>query len=61
MIGVPLQHALAMATLNPGRFVGGRGQLALGSRADLVRFRWTGEISIQDVWFAGQRVSAHHN
>jgi len=27
-----------MATVNPGRFVGGRGVLEVGARADLIRF-----------------------
>jgi N-acetylglucosamine-6-phosphate deacetylase len=54
--GVPLHQALAMATSNPGRFVGGRGQLSPGSRADLVRFRWDKEIMIEDVWLAGERI-----
>jgi N-acetylglucosamine-6-phosphate deacetylase len=54
--GIPLHQALTMATENPGRFAGGRGQLRSGSRADLVRFRWTNEVLIEDVWLAGERV-----
>jgi len=38
MTGVTLAQALAMATVNPGRFVGGRGVLEVGARADLIRF-----------------------
>ncbi len=38
MAGVTLAQALAMATVNPGRFVGGRGVLEVGARADLIRF-----------------------
>ncbi len=54
--GVPLHQALAMATSNPARFVGGRGRLVPGSRADLIRFRWENEMLIEEVWLAGERV-----
>ncbi len=37
--GLSLADALALATRNPGRFVGGRGTLDVGARADLVAFR----------------------
>ena len=57
--GKSLADALAMATLNPGRFAGGRGTLEVGSRADLVRFRWSDEMDIEDVWLKGERVYAH--
>ncbi len=56
---VPLSDALAMTTANPGRFASGRGQLAIGSRADLVRFRFNEEVLIEDVWLAGERVFAN--
>jgi len=56
MTGVPLHDALAMATVNPGRFVGGRGRMEVGARADLVRFRWNGAVAIEDVWLAGQPI-----
>jgi N-acetylglucosamine-6-phosphate deacetylase len=56
--GVSLKDALTMATVNPGRFAGGRGQLSLGSRADFVRFRWKDGVIIEDVWLAGERVHA---
>ena len=56
MTKMPLSDALAMATASPGRYARGRGQLAIGSRADLVRFRWIDEVSIQDVWLAGEPV-----
>jgi N-acetylglucosamine-6-phosphate deacetylase len=56
MTKMPLSDALAMATANPGRYVRGRGQLATGSRADLVRFRCIDEVFIEDVWLAGERV-----
>lgn len=38
-IGVALADAVKMATVNPGRFTGGRGMLRVGARADLLRFR----------------------
>jgi N-acetylglucosamine-6-phosphate deacetylase len=38
---VTLGEAMRLATVNPGRFVGGRGTLAVGASADLIRFRWT--------------------
>jgi N-acetylglucosamine-6-phosphate deacetylase len=56
MTGMPLHDALDMATANPGRFMGGRGQIAVGSRADLVRFRRSDDIYVADVWLAGERV-----
>ena len=49
-----LADAIAMATVNPGHFVGNRGQLTLGSRADVVRFWWKDEIVIENVWLAGE-------
>lgn len=55
----PLSDALAMATANPGRYATGSGQLAIGCRADLVRFRWQDEVFIEDVWLAGERVHGH--
>jgi N-acetylglucosamine-6-phosphate deacetylase len=58
MAGIPLGDALAMATVNPGHFAGGCGQLAPGAPADLVRFRWKDEIIIEDVWLAGEKVHA---
>ncbi len=56
MTGVPLHDALTMATANPGRFAGSRGQLKPGSRADVLRFRWQNELRVEDVWLAGERV-----
>jgi N-acetylglucosamine-6-phosphate deacetylase len=53
---VLLHEALAMATTNPGKLAGGRGQLTPGSRADLLRFRWQDSILIEDVWLAGEQV-----
>jgi N-acetylglucosamine-6-phosphate deacetylase len=56
MTSWPLADVLTMATTNPGRFVGGRGIVRAGARADLFRFRWDGEVAIQDVWLAGELV-----
>jgi N-acetylglucosamine-6-phosphate deacetylase len=56
MTALPLHDALAMATVNPGRFVAGRGRMALGARADLVRFRWNEAVAINDVWLAGEPI-----
>lgn len=60
MTGLPLHDALEMANVNPGRFMSGRGQMAVGSRADLVRFRWSDGIHVTDVWLAGERVHESH-
>jgi N-acetylglucosamine-6-phosphate deacetylase len=54
MTGIPLSEALAMATINPGRFANRSGVIAIGSRADLIRFRWTNEMILEDVWLAGE-------
>lgn len=52
----PLHEIIRMATEIPGRFAGNRGRIAVGSSADLIRFRWTGELIVQDVWLKGQLV-----
>ncbi len=57
---IALNDALSMVTINPGRYAGGRGRMAIGSRADLVRFRWNNKLSIEDVWLAGERVHVSH-
>jgi len=56
MTAFSLPEVLSMATANPGRFARGRGLLQKGARADLIRFHWTGEVSIHDVWLAGELV-----
>lgn len=44
---VTLGDAVRLATANPGRFATGRGRLAVGAPADLVRFRWQpGDIAL---------------
>ena len=54
--GIPLADAIAMVTENPGRYVGGRGRLSVGARADLVRFRWNNELVVEEVWADGKCV-----
>lgn len=56
LTGVSLKDALAMATVNPGRFTSRCGTLQMGCRADVVRFRWNGQIEIEDVWLRGELV-----
>lgn len=56
MTGRPLGEILVMATENPGRFVGDRGLLCVGARADVVRIRWADRATVQSVWLAGEHV-----
>lgn len=56
MTGLSLAEVLMMTTANPGCFAHARGLLREGARADLIRFRWTDEIVLQDVWLAGELV-----
>lgn len=58
--GLPLADTLLLATANPGRFVGGRGRLEVGARADLIRFEWSEgerELSIRETWVHGEKAS----
>lgn len=58
-IGLTLGQVMQMATRNPGRFCGGRGVLAVGAAADLLRFRWDGPghpIAIDSLLIAGDTV-----
>lgn len=58
--GLGLGDALTLATRNPGRWVGGRGVLAPGQRADLVRFEFAPELPgaprVTGVWAGGVQV-----
>jgi N-acetylglucosamine-6-phosphate deacetylase len=58
--GLALGDALTLATRNPGRWVGGRGVLAPGQRADLVRFEFDpsrpGAPRVTGVWSGGVQV-----
>lgn len=59
MAGISLADALRLATQNPGRFVGGRGGLEVGARADLIRFDWSEgqrEIAVRETWVHGEKV-----
>ncbi|MBF9235393.1 N-acetylglucosamine-6-phosphate deacetylase [Microvirga alba] len=49
MAGLSLANGLALATRNPGRYVGGRGRLEVGARADLVLFDWQDGASRLDI------------
>jgi N-acetylglucosamine-6-phosphate deacetylase len=49
-----LAEVLTMATSNPGRFVGNRGVLQVGARADVLRFSWSDRVEVKEVWLAGQ-------
>ncbi|MBC7705643.1 MAG: amidohydrolase family protein [Rhodoferax sp.] len=55
--GLGLGDALMLATRNPGRWVGGRGVLAPGQRADLVRFEFAPDLPgaprVTGVWAGG--------
>ena len=58
---ISLERALSLATRNPGRFVGGRGVLAPGQRADITLFSWAKgdeKLTIEDVFLGGERISA---
>ena len=55
--GLGLSDAIGLATVQPGRWVGGRGLLAPGQPADLIRFNWdTTMVATQltGVWLGGQ-------
>ena len=57
--GMNLPQAIAAITLNPARRVGltDRGEITIGSRADLVRFERTkGAPITRDVWRAGVKI-----
>ncbi|NLS01000.1 amidohydrolase family protein [Rhizobium sp. P38BS-XIX] len=59
MAEIPLADSLLLATQNPGRFVGGRGRLEVGARADLIRFEWSKgdrEIRVRETWLRGEKV-----
>lgn len=61
LAGLSLAQALRLATVNPGRFAGGRGRLEVGAPADLIRFRFAAgdnKLSITDVFLAGERVGS---
>jgi N-acetylglucosamine-6-phosphate deacetylase len=58
MAGITLADALVLAAANPGRFVGNRGKLEVGARADLIRFDWSkGDraLQIREAWVHGEK------
>ena len=58
--GLSLPEAIAAITLTPARSVGltDRGEICVGKRADLVRFKCTkGAPIIQEVWRAGAKIA----
>jgi N-acetylglucosamine-6-phosphate deacetylase len=61
MADLTLADGLMLATVNPGRFVGGRGRLAVGESADLILFDWeqgAASLTIRETYVAGERFSA---
>jgi N-acetylglucosamine-6-phosphate deacetylase len=61
MADLTLADGLMLATVNPGRFVGGRGRLAVGEAADLILFDWeqgAASLTIRETYVAGKRFSA---
>lgn len=60
MAGLSLAQSLELATINPGRFVGG-GRLAVGEPANLIRFNWRpgdAGLEICDTFVHGVRINA---
>jgi N-acetylglucosamine-6-phosphate deacetylase len=58
MADLTLADGLMLATVNPGRFVGGRGRIAVGEAADLILFDWeqgAASLDIRETYVAGQR------
>ena len=56
---ISLAESLALATVNPGRVLAGRGQLAVGASADLILFDWrpgAGRLEIAATFAAGEQV-----
>jgi N-acetylglucosamine-6-phosphate deacetylase len=58
---ISLAEGIGLATVNPGRFTGGRGRLRVGDPADVITFRWgPGErtLDLRRVVAAGKVVHA---
>lgn len=56
-VGLDLAQALHLATVQPGRFVGGRGCLEVGQPADVIRFSYSpGDptLDVDTAWILGQ-------
>ena len=61
MADLTLADGVRLATVNPGRFVGGRGRLAVGEMADLVLFDWekdAASLTIRETYVAGEKCSS---
>jgi N-acetylglucosamine-6-phosphate deacetylase len=61
MADLTLADGMRLATINPGRFAGGRGRLAVGEVADLILFDWeqgAASLAIRETYAAGQRFVA---
>jgi N-acetylglucosamine-6-phosphate deacetylase len=59
-VGLSLGETVALMTSAPGRFVGGRGVLAIGQPADLMAFHWDGSSArpeVAGVWLRGRSVA----
>jgi N-acetylglucosamine-6-phosphate deacetylase len=60
MADLTLADGIRLATVNPGRFVGGRGRLAVGEMADLILFDWekdAASLTIRETYVAGEKCS----
>jgi N-acetylglucosamine-6-phosphate deacetylase len=58
MADLTLPDGLRLATVNPGRFVGHRGRLAVGEAADLILFDWeqgAASLAIRETYVAGKK------
>ncbi|MBS1800712.1 MAG: amidohydrolase family protein [Acidobacteria bacterium] len=60
MTGLSLAKIIEMATTVPGSFTADRGRLEIGARADVIRFAWTDEVAIRDVWLKGEHIISAH-
>ena len=61
MADLTLADGVRLATVNPGRFVGGRGRLAVGEMADLMLFDWekdAASLTIRETYVAGEKCSS---
>ncbi|MCP8939320.1 amidohydrolase family protein [Alsobacter sp. SYSU M60028] len=55
--GLSLWEALRLASVNPARLIGRKAELAVGARADLLRFRWSpgdAALAVDSVYSGGE-------
>jgi len=60
MADLTLADGIRLVTVNPGRFVGRRGRLAVGEMADLILFDWekdAASLTIRETYVAGEKCS----